>query len=73
MRNLNLLGFLLLPEEEEVRGSKLVERETAGGEEPPRRGWEVEAPLPLLFASSAFFLSALAAIIDVLLASLRSL
>jgi hypothetical protein len=29
MRNLNLLGFLLLPEEEEERGSALVEREGA--------------------------------------------
>jgi hypothetical protein len=73
MRNLNLLGFLLLLEEEEVRGSELVEQKIAGGEEPPRRGWEVKAPLPLLFASSAFFLSALVVVIDVLLVSSKSL
>jgi hypothetical protein len=74
MRNLNLLGFLLLPEEEEWSGSELVEQEgAAGGEEPPRREFEVEAPLPLPFAASAFFLNSLATVIEILLASLRSL
>jgi hypothetical protein len=74
MRNLNLPGFLLLLEEEEVSGSALVEREgVAEGEAPPRCEREVETPLPLPLAVSAALLSSLAAEIDILLASLRSL
>ena len=70
MRNLNLLGFL--PEEEEESGSALEEQEVVG-DEAPRREQEPKAPLPLAWAASAFFLSSLAAMMDVLLEILRSL
>ena len=71
MRNLNLLGFL--PEEEEESGSALEERAVVAGGEAPRREREPEAPLPLVGAATAFFLSSFVAVIDVLLEILRRL
>ena len=65
-----MLGFL--PEEEEERGSALEERVATGGGDAPRQEREPETPFPLALAASAFSLSSLAAMMEVLLDILRS-